>query len=75
MTDILTIPKKLANKGELVIVPRRDYEEALRVKKRLLWEEADADESIRVFEKERKSGKLKKASSFSDILGTKKTVR
>lgn len=54
--------------GDLVVVPRADYEEAMKVKARLLWEEADTDEAIRVFEKERKENKLKKAKSFSAIL-------
>lgn len=69
MLDTLTIPKKLTERGDLVIVPRFEYEEILRVKKRLLWEEQDTDEAIRVFEKEYKARKLKKASSFSSILG------
>lgn len=32
MTTI-TIPKELTNKGELVIIPRREYEEFLSLKK------------------------------------------
>ena len=75
MADILTIPKKLIRKGELVIVPRAEYEEAIKTKNRLLWEEKDADEAIRIFEKERKSNTLKKASAFSEILGRKNTRR
>ena len=72
MYSILTIPKKLSQKGELVIVPRVEYEEVLKVKKRLLREEADTDEAIRIFGKERKEGILKRASSFSEILGLRK---
>jgi len=66
--NIITIPKKLSQKGDLVVVPRAEYEEALRIRQRLLLEEKDTDEAIRVFEKESKSGKLKKTSSFSEIL-------
>lgn len=73
--DIVTIPKKLVEKGELIIIPRAEYEEALKIRKRLLWEEKDTDEAVRVFEKERKAGKLKKASSFSEILYTPKKRR
>ena len=72
MSNVLTIPQKLAQKGDLVIVPRADYEEAMRIKTRLLLEEADTDHAIRVFEKERKEKKLKEANSFADILGIKK---
>lgn len=30
---IITIPKELMNKGELVIIPRKEYEEFLTLKK------------------------------------------
>lgn len=72
MAEVLTIPKKLSQKGELVIIPRAEYEEVINLKKRLLWEEKDTDEAIRVFEKERKSGQLKKTASFSEMLGGRK---
>ena len=55
--------------GDLVVVPKADYEEVMRVKARLLAEEADTDQAIRVFEKERKAKQLKKARSFAAILG------
>lgn len=35
MPAIISIPKKLLKKGELVILPRKDYEEFLHMKKRL----------------------------------------
>ena len=35
MVEVVTIPKKLLKKGELVILPRKDYEEFLSMKKRL----------------------------------------
>ena len=72
MQGLFTIPKKLIKMGELVIVPRREYEEAVRIKKRLLWEEKDTDEAIRIFEKERREGTLKKTENFSEMLGTRK---
>ena len=59
----------MLQKGELVIVPRADYEAMSHTHKRLLWEEEDTDEAICVFEKERAERKLRKATSFSDILG------
>ena len=69
MSNVLTIPKKLAQMGDLVLVPKADYEEAMRTRTRLLAEEADTDQAIRVFEKERKANQLKKARGFAAILG------
>ena len=69
MSNVLTIPRELARRGDLLLVPRADYEEAMRVKGRLLLEEAETDEAIRIFEKERKGSKLKKTRSFAAILG------
>jgi hypothetical protein len=66
--NTITIPRRIAQKGDLVVMPRADYEKVLKIKKRLLWEEKDTDEAIRVFHKEMKGGKLKKAAHFSDIL-------
>ncbi len=68
MAEVLTIPKKFIQKGELVVMPRVDFEKILEVQKRLLWEERDTDEAIHIFEKEERQGKLKKAVSFSEIL-------
>lgn len=31
--NIITIPKKLAQKGDLVVIPRKEYEEFLTLKK------------------------------------------
>jgi len=33
MEKIITIPKELAKEGELVVIPRSEYEEYLRLKK------------------------------------------
>ena len=33
MSKIITIPRELSKKGELVIIPRSDYEEFLRLRK------------------------------------------
>lgn len=66
--DTITIPKKMSRKGDLVIVPRVEYEQMLKVSRQLLREEKETDEAIRIFGTERKAGKLKKASSFSEIL-------
>lgn len=33
MGKVITIPKELSKKGELVVIPRSEYEEFLRLKK------------------------------------------
>ncbi len=33
MVKVIAIPKELSKKGDLVIIPRSDYEELLRLKK------------------------------------------
>lgn len=33
MSKVIVVPKKLSEKGELVIIPRSDYEEFLRLEK------------------------------------------
>lgn len=64
----ITIPKNLVRRGNLVVVPRREYEEFLKLQKRLLWEEKDTDEAIRIFKEEKNSGALKTATDFASVL-------
>lgn len=67
----LVIPKKLAEERELVLIPRRRYEEMTRgfsrVKK-ILAEEADTDEAINIYKREKKSGKLRATKSLADLV-------
>jgi len=65
MGKIITIPKEIVKKGELVIIPKSEYEEFLRLRKQREWEEKDTDEAIRVFKEEKK--KLLKIKSLADI--------
>ena len=46
---VITIPKKLAQKGDLVLIPRGEYEEFLRLKKQKSFFKLDKDlqESLR----------------------------
>ena len=44
MSEVITIPKKLVQKDDLVILPRKDYEEFLRLRLRREWEEKDTNE-------------------------------
>lgn len=66
--NTVTIPKELTRGEELLIVPRKKFEEFLKWQKRREWEEKDTDEAIRVFKRELKSGKLKLARNFAEIL-------
>ena len=68
MAGVLTIPKHLTKRGELVIVPKDQFQKMAALARRLSREEKDTDEAIRVFEKERRAGKLKNAAKFSEIL-------
>jgi len=65
MVNAITIPKKLIKKGDLVLIPRSDYDELLRLRKQREWEEKDTDEAIRVFKKEKKESKLLKIKSLA----------
>ena len=58
MEKVITIPKEIAKEGELVLIPRKKYEEFLRWRRRIEREEKDTDEAIRIFEKEKKTKKL-----------------
>ena len=68
--ETLIIPQKLAREKELMLISRRQYEEMVRgfsrVKK-ILAEEADTDEAIRIYKKEKKSGKLRAVKSLADL--------
>jgi len=67
MTTI-TIPKKIAQSGDLILIPKKEYDRLLKLGQRLLWEERDTDEAIEIFGREKKAGKLKSANNFSSIL-------
>jgi len=67
----ITISKNLipAN-DDLVIIPRKQYERFLSAGRQLekrLSEEADIDEAIAVYKKEKKQGKLKVLKSFTSL--------
>ena len=67
---ILTIPRWMTGKSELVVLPKGQYDEFLRLRKqeeKRLWEEKDTDEAIKVYLKEKKAGKLKILRSLADL--------
>lgn len=69
MTTI-TISKELIKEKELVLVPRRKYEELLDLEKiieKRLEEEVDTDLAIHVYKKEKQQNRLKTIKSLSDL--------
>ena len=58
MEKIITIPKQLLEKGELIIIPRKEYEDYLRIKKIIPLVKASSSErgAIKEGRKEIKSG-------------------
>ena len=63
MGRILTIPKKMTNGEELVVIPRREYEDL----KKHLSEVQDALSKIRQGEKELRTGKTRIVKSLAEI--------
>ena len=67
MVEVVTIPKKLARKGDLILIPRSEYEEFLKLRERKEWEEKDTEEAVRVFRAEKKKKKLIKIQSLAEF--------
>ena len=67
MEKIITIPKEIVKKGELVLIPRKEYDEFLKLRRQREREEKDTDEAIRIFKKERKSKKLIEIKSLAEL--------
>jgi len=67
MTNVITIPKEYIRKKELVLIPRDEYEEFLKLRKQRECEEKDTDEAIRIFKNEKKKKKLIKIESLAEL--------
>lgn len=67
MANVITIPREYIRKRELVLIPRDEYEEFLRLRRQREWEKKDTDEAIRIFKQEKKNKKLIKIKSLGDI--------
>lgn len=67
MVNVITIPKEYIKKKELVLIPRDEYEEFLKLRKQREYEEKDTDEAIRIFKNEKKKKKLLKIKSLADF--------
>lgn len=68
--ETVVIPQKLVKEGDLILIPRRRYEEMVRGLsriKKITAEETDTDEAIRIYKKEKKLGKLHMTRSLADL--------
>ena len=70
--NVVTIPKKLAQKGELVLIPRREYEEFLEFRKMIPIVKASPSElrAIKRSEKEIREGKYTSWHEFKRELAS-----
>ncbi len=69
MTTV-TLPKELIKEKELVVIPRKKYEEFLNLQKIIknrILEEKDTDLALRIYKKEKRLGKLKIIKSLAQI--------
>ncbi len=69
MTTI-TIPKNLRGEKELIVIPRKKYEEFIGLEKLLksrMTEEKDTDEAIAIYKREKAQNKLKVLKSLADL--------
>ena len=71
MNKVIAIPKELSKTGELVIIPRSDYEEFLRLKKIIPLVELTPSErkAIKQAKKEIKQGKYLTLNQLKNELG------
>ena len=69
-TQAFTIPRSIARNDDLVVIPKKKYEEFLNLRKfaeKRLAEEKEIDEAISIYKKEKKAGKLKVLKSLADL--------
>lgn len=68
--NTLTIPRELIKERELVLIPRKKYEEFMNLQKIIknrFAEEADTDLAIKIYKKEKRQGKLKTIKSLAEL--------
>ena len=66
----VTIPQELRKEKELVLIPRRQYEEFLSLKKVLktkMEEIMDTDSAVELYQREKKQKKLRVINSLADL--------
>lgn len=71
MTPVITIPKELTKKGELILIPRQEYEELLRIKKiiPLVKPSPSEKKAIKEARKELREGKYLTLKQFQHEVG------
>lgn len=71
MSEVLTIPKRLAKKGDLVIIPRAQYEEFLSLKRIIPLIKLNKTEKRRVEEgrKQVRKGQFLSLNELKNELG------
>lgn len=70
MASIITIPKELSKKGDLVLIPREEYEDLLRLhlhRKKEKITERDVLRWVKEARLLKKSGELSMLKSLSDL--------
>lgn len=70
LEKISTIPKSVTGDNELVIIPRKKYNEFLlyqRLVQKRSAEETDTDEAIKAYKEEKKEKKLKQLNSLAEL--------
>lgn len=68
--NTITIPKKITGGEELVIIPRKKYDEFLRLRqivKNEDTEDLDTDLALKVYQEEKREGKLQTINSLADL--------
>ena len=72
MNKVVTIPKELTREGNLVVIPRTEYEELLRLKKYIPLVDLSAEEkrALRAGRREVRSGKFVTLSRLKDEMGS-----
>ena len=67
MVKIINIPREMTRTGGLVLIPRSEYEEFLRLRSQIKWEERDTNEALKIFKEEEKEKKLIGIKSLADL--------
>lgn len=73
MSPIITLPENLVKKGELVIIPRSEYEELLRVSKMQSALDKGLEQSLKEAQKGKVVGPFDNARDLMKSLSAKST--
>jgi len=64
---LIKIPRSLTQGESLVVIPQKIYEEFLKWRRQLNWEEKDTDKAVAIFKREYSQSKLKRLESLKDL--------